>query len=83
LPEKLAHYGEGAHISNLCSGKTVDYFYKDGQWLLIRFTDGHEARIGWQDAAGNQLKGEPFLENLDVRIQLVGASAAASGGKVG
>jgi len=48
--------------------------YKDGTWLILRFTDGHEARIGFQDIHGNQLKGEPFLENLDVRIQIAGVS---------
>ncbi len=46
----------------------------DGTWLILRFTDGHEARIGWQDIRGNQLKGEPFLENLDVKIQIAGAN---------
>ena len=55
----------------------------DGEWLILRFTDGHEARIGWQDTHGNQLKGEPFLENLDVKVALVGASASVTGGSVG
>lgn len=46
----------------------------DGIWLIIRFVDGHEARIGWQDKSGNQLSGEPFLENMDVKIAVIGAS---------
>lgn len=45
----------------------------DGTYLIVRFTDGHEARIGWQDKSGNQLQGEPFLENLDVKIFVQGA----------
>ena len=56
-------------------GKTVEWFGQDGTWLVVRFTDGHEARIGWQDASGNQVKGSPFLENLDVRIAISGANA--------
>ena len=55
---------------------------RDGEWLILRFTDGHEAKIGWQDASGNQLKGSPFLENLDVKIQLVGASLTGTGNPV-
>jgi hypothetical protein len=61
-------------ITSHLAGKTVEWFGIDGTWLIIRFTDGHEARLGWQDVHGNQLKGEPFLENLDVKIQIVGAS---------
>jgi hypothetical protein len=47
----------------------------DGHWLVLRFTDGHEARIGWADANGStQKQGRPFLENLDVRLIVAGAS---------
>ena len=67
-----ANQGPGFITSHL-RGRTVDKLLIDGTWLIIRFTDGHEAKVGWQDTAGNQLKGEPFLENLDVRIALVGA----------
>ena len=64
----------GGWITTACAGKTVEWFGRDGTWLIIRFTDGHEARIGWQDTAGNQLRGDPFLENLDVRITLPGVA---------
>jgi hypothetical protein len=83
LPEQLAKYGDGGWITSTCAGKTVEYFAMDGTWLILRFTDGHEARIGWQDMHGNQLKGEPFLENLDVKIRLLGAGIGAVGGPVG
>ena len=66
--------GEGSGwITSHLQGRTVESFMMDGTWLILRFTDGHEARIGWQDTSGNQLKGEPFLENLDVRIFIAGA----------
>ena len=64
--------GPGFITSHL-QGRTVDKLLIDGTWLIIRFTDGHEAKVGWQDVSGNQLKGEPFLENLDVSIVLAGA----------
>ena len=60
-------------------GRTVDCLLIDGTWLIIRFTDGHEARIGWQDKSGNQIKGEPFLENLDVKIFISGAGMSGQG----
>ena len=74
----LGKYGTGINqgpgfITSLLQGKTIDCLLIDGTWLIIRCTDGHEARIGWQDASGNQLKGEPFLENLDVRVFIQGA----------
>lgn len=81
---QLANYGELGHlggaITSLCAGKTVEAFMMDGTWLILRFTDGHEARIGWQDIHGNQLKGEPFIENLDVKIHIAGASLTGSAG---
>jgi len=55
---------------------------RDGQWLIIRFTDGHEARIGWQHS-GNQVLGEPFLENLDARIFIAGAGLTGGSGPTG
>lgn len=69
-------------ITSHLQGRTVEWFGIDGTWLIIRFTDGHEARIGWQDKHGNQLKGEAFLENLDVRIQIAGASLSGGSGHV-
>lgn len=78
---QLAKYGEQGHlggwITSHLSGRTIESFLMDGTWLILRFTDGHEARIGWQDTSGNQLKGEPFLENLDVRILVLGAGFEA------
>ena len=69
-------------ITSHLQGRTVEAFMMDGTWLILRFTDGHEARIGWQDISGNQLKGEPFLENLDVKIQVVGAGFSGIGSKL-
>ena len=67
-------YHEGAGwITSHLQGRVVESLLIDGTWLILRFTDGHEARIGWQDTKGNQLQGEPFLENLDVRIAVPGA----------
>lgn len=65
--------GSGWITSHL-QGRTIEALMIDGTWLIIRFTDGHEAKIGWQDASGNQVQGEPFLENLDVRVFVAGAS---------
>ena len=87
-PRQLGKYltgnREGAGwITSHLQGKTVEAFMMDGTWLILRFTDGHEARIGWQDVHGNQLKGEPFLENLDVRIAIVGAGFSGVAGVPG
>lgn len=85
---QLATYGgqgdtQGGWITSFLQGRTVEAVMRDGQWLILRFTDGHEARIGWQHS-GNQVLGEPFLENLDVRIFIPGAGltgkASAPGG---
>ena len=81
---QLETYGSqgngGGWITSFCQGKTVDCFMRDGQWLIVRFTDGHEARIGWQDIQGNQLKGDPFLENMDVKILVPGAGFSGVAG---
>lgn len=85
MPKQLETFGHQGHlggwITTYLQGRTIESLMKDGEWLIIRFTDAHEARIGWQDASGNKLKGEPFLENLDVRIRVPGAaiSGQASG----
>lgn len=80
--ETFGHQGHmGGWITTHLQGRTVEALMKDGTWLIIRFTDGHEARIGWQDIHGNQLKGDPFLENLDVRIVVAGAGFSGVGGK--
>ena len=77
MPSQLESFGQQGHlggwITSHIQGKTLECALKDGQWLILRFTDGHECRVGWQDTSGNQLKGEPFTENLDVRIGLTGA----------
>lgn len=74
----LGKYTCGTHqpgfITSHLQGRTVESLLIDGTWLIIRFTDGHEAKIGWQDTSGNQLSGEPFLENMDVKIAVIGAS---------
>ena len=80
----LGKYSTGVNegpgfITSHLQGRTVESLMIDGTWLIIRFTDGHEARIGWQDTSGNQLKGEPFLENLDVKVFIAGAGMAGIG----
>ena len=69
----------GGWITSHIQGKTLECAMKDGTWLILRFTDGHECRIGWQDIHGNQLNGEPFTENLDVKIAVPGASFSGIG----
>ena len=79
--ETYGHQGHmGGWITTFIEGRTLESAMKDGTWLVLRFTDGHEARIGWQDASGNQVKGEPFLENLDVRIVVPGAASVGKAG---
>jgi hypothetical protein len=72
--KKLENYGHQGHgggwITSHLQGKTIGQLEKDGEYLIVRMADGHVAYIGWQDASGNQLKGEPFLERLDVQIQI-------------
>ena len=78
--ETFGHQGHlGGWITSYLQGRTIECLMKDGEWLILRFTDGHEARIGWQDTGGNQLKGEPFLENLDARIFVAGAGLTGVG----
>ena len=83
MAKQLEQYGEQGHgggwITSFLQGRTVESIMEDGQWLILRFTDGHEAKIGWQDAAGNQLRGSPFLENLDVKIFVAGAGLTGIG----
>ena len=74
-----AHGHLGGWITSHLQGRTVECLMRDGQWLIIRFTDGHEARIGWQHS-GNQVLGEPFLENLDARIFVAGAGLTGAAG---
>lgn len=84
VPKQLETFGSQGHlggwITTHLQGRTVECLMEDGLWLVLRFTDGHEARIGWQDAAGNQVKGSPFLENLDARIVIPGAGFSGIAG---
>ena len=83
MPKQLETFGHQGHlggwITTHVQGKTIKCLEKDGLWLYIVSTDGHRYRIGWQDAGGNQLKGEPFLENLDVEIFIAGAGITGIG----
>jgi len=83
---QLEVFGEQGHyggwITSALQGKEIECFMQDGTWLILRTTDGHEARIGWADG-DTQLKGAPFLENLDVRIQLPSADLSGVGGQTG
>ena len=83
LPKHLENYGGGGFITSHLQGKTIDCALKDGTWLILKTTCGHEYRIGFQDIHGNQLKGEPFVENLDVTVVLIGAGVGATAGNVG
>ena len=76
---KLEYFGNGAWISSHLAGRQIKHFEQDGEWLICVTTCGHRAKIGWQDIHGNQLKGSPFLENMDVDIVLPGIQI---GGKV-
>lgn len=77
--ETFGHQGHlGGWITSHVQGKTLECALKDDTWLILRFTDGHEMKIGWQDIHGNQLKGEPFTESLDVRIMVAGAGLTGS-----
>lgn len=59
------------HINRELENKTVEKVYKDGIWLIIRTTCGHEYKIGWtNDDNGSPLKGQPFLKQVDVKIIL-------------
>lgn len=49
------------NITAHLAGKRIEAFLTDGRQLIVRTTDGHEARIGWVD-------GEPVLLGIDVRI---------------
>ena len=84
MPRQLEKYGHQGHlggwITSHVQGKTIDHLEKDGLWLYICTTDGHRYKIGWQDTSGNQLKGEPFLENLDVRVCISGAGLSGVAG---
>jgi len=74
LPKQLETLGGPGWITSHVRGKTISHLEEDGEWLIICTTDSHRYRVGWQDAAGNKLMGSPFLENLDVRIVVPGAS---------
>ena len=84
MKKQLETYGHQGHlggwITTHLQGRTIDCLLRDGEWLIIRCTDGHEARIGWQDTHGNKLRGDPFLENLDVRVFISGAGLTGTAG---
>lgn len=84
MAKQLETFGQQGHgggwITSFVQGKVLESCLQDGEYLILRFTDGHEARIGWQDAGGNQLKGSPFLENLDVKILVAGAGFSGNAG---
>ena len=86
MAKQLETYGSQGHlggwITTFLQGRTIDCLLRDGSWLLIQCTDGHIAKIGWQDTSGNQLKGDPFLENLDVKIVVAGAGLSGVGSKL-
>ena len=59
----------GAHITATMQGKRLSHFESNGLFLVVVATDGTAARIGWKnDDTGEQLRGSPFLHNLDKRI---------------
>ncbi len=61
----------GANITAIMQGKTLSHFEKNGLWLIIVATDGTAARVGWvNEDTGKQLRGVPFLHNLDTRVSV-------------
>ena len=59
----------GENITATMQGKTLSHFEKNGLWLIVVATDGTAARVGWMNEdTGKQLRGAPFLHNLDKRI---------------
>jgi hypothetical protein len=51
-------------ITSHLQGRRVESTRSEGHWLIIRFWDSHEARIGWQNSSGNQIDGKPFAYNM-------------------
>jgi len=83
-PKRIEYFSTGIQegggwITSHLQGREIESIMEDGQWLIIRCVDGHEVRIGWQDASGNQIKGSPFIENLDVKIFIAGAGLSGVG----
>ena len=62
MTERLEKYGT---ITDHLAGRQMQVMSADGPWLKILFRDGHCARIGFQDAAGNQVQGLPFLKGRE------------------
>ena len=70
----------GANITAMMQGKTLSHFERNGMWLIIVTTDGTAARVGWMnDDTGKQLRGVPFLHNLDKRISVPSGVMVGSG----
>jgi len=60
-----------APITATMAGKTISHFEQNGLWFYVVATDGTSARIGWMNEdTGKQLRGVPFLHNLDKRIKV-------------
>ena len=71
MSEQLERGTFGANITAQMAGKTISHFEKNGLWFMVVATDGTSARIGWMNEdTGKQLRGVPFLHNLDTRIRV-------------
>jgi len=79
---QLSKYGGPGFITSHVQGKTLECALIDGVHLILRFTDGHELKVGWQDSNGNQLKGTPFCESMDVKITLEGIQMGGVAGQL-
>ena len=70
----------GANITAIMQGKVLSHFEKNGLWLIIVATDGTAARVGWvNEDTGKQLRGSPFLHNLDTRVAVPSGNLAGVG----
>jgi len=69
---KLVERGTfGAPITAEMAGKKISHFEQNGLFFIVVATDGTAANIGWKNEdTGKQLRGVPFLHNLDMRIKV-------------
>ena len=61
-------------VHNILQGKTIAMAVKDGSYLILETTCGHQIRVAWVDKHGEQVKGEPKLVNVGVKLLLPGVN---------
>lgn len=70
------------HINRSLSGKTVEAAYKNGRYLVLRFTNGEEAEIAWATPNGVGIEGEPCLVRMNVKVLVPGVGVVGTVGEV-